>query len=92
MALPKGAIFQLVVKYRAVNHQAEPVLWPRPNLEQASSFLKGASCFAALDLLWGFWQMPVGEEGEETPTMIAHKGLLSPSHGPKGVLNATPLL
>ena len=45
--------------------------------------------FGKLDLLQGYWQMPLAEEARETLTITTPLGLFTPTRVPQGVLNAT---
>lgn len=68
----------------ALKQQAKAVPWPHPNLEQASECFQRASCFASLDRLQDFWQVPMDEEGDEVFTVVAQKVLFSPRRVPQG--------
>lgn len=76
MPVPKGGSFRLVGGYRAVNQQLEAVPWSHPNLAQAVEYLtRPGSCFATLDLLQGFWQMPMDDNGEGAFAMVTQEGV-----------------
>ena len=51
--------------------------------------LLGANCFGKLDLLQGYWQMPLAPEVQEVFTVVTPDGLFTPTRVPQGVLNAT---
>ena len=51
--------------------------------------LLGARFFGKLDLLQGYWQMPLAEEAQEIFTIATASGLFTPRRVPQGVLNAT---
>ena len=42
-----------------------------------------------MDLLKGYWQMPLAEEAREIFTITTPLGLFTPTRVPQGVLNAT---
>lgn len=52
-------------KLRLINQQVKATPWPQPNLEQAATFFEGAAYFLTLDFLYGFWQMPMDDEGDK---------------------------
>ena len=58
MAVPKRDTFRLVSDYQAVNSQVEQSPGVMPNQEDMRELL-GAKCFGKLDLLQGYWQMPL---------------------------------
>ena len=51
--------------------------------------LLSARFFGKLDLLQGYWQMPLAEEAREIFTITTPLGLFTPTRVPQGVLNAT---
>ena len=51
--------------------------------------LLSARSFGKLDLLQGYWQMPLAEEAREIFTITTPLGLFTPTRVPEGVLNAT---
>lgn len=48
--------------YRRLNMQTEPDHYPLPNIADVTSFLHGAKIFSKLDLLKGYYQVPVHTE------------------------------
>ena len=90
MAIPKGNNnFRLVSDYRAVNATIEQAAFPMPHLESMPSLFAQAKAFCTLDLLQGYWQMPLRPEAQELFTMVTTSGLFTPTRVPQGVLNAT---
>ena len=82
MAAPKKGRLCLVSD-RAVNKQIEKVPGIIPNQEVEMADFRGATCFGKLDMLLGYWQMPL------VFTIAISEGLFTPTHVPQGVLNAT---
>ena len=89
MAAPKKGGFRLVSDYRAVNKQIEKVPGVMPNQEVEMADLRGAACFGKLDILHGYWQLPLAAKAQKVLTIATPKGLFTPMHVPQGVLNAT---
>ena len=89
MAAPKEGEFCLVSDYRAVNKQIEKALGVIPNQEAERADLQGATCFGKLDMLQGYWQMPLAVEAQEVFTITTPEDLFTPTRVPQGVLNAT---
>lgn len=63
VVVSKGSVCKLVTDYRAVSQQVEGVSWPHPNLEQAVENFAGATCFASVAPLRGFWKTAMGGGG-----------------------------
>ena len=51
--------------------------------------LLSAHFFGKLDLLQGYWQMPLAEKAREIYTITTPLDLFTPTRVPQGVLNAT---
>ena len=51
--------------------------------------LLSARFFGMLDILPGYWQMPLAEEAREIFTITTSLGLFTPTRVPQGVLIAT---
>ena len=75
--------------YKTVNEQVEKS--PGVMLNQAADMvdLLGGRFFGKLDLLQGYWQMPLAAEARETFTITTPLGVFTPTRVPRGVLNAT---
>ena len=89
MAVPKGRSYRMVADYRAANAQVELVPWPMPDLEGMASRFRGVPAFCSLDLLQGYWQMPLAEEAQNLFSIVLPSGLYTPTRVPQGMLNAT---
>ncbi|CAB1109830.1 unnamed protein product [Ectocarpus sp. CCAP 1310/34] len=81
--------YRFVGDFRAVNRQIEKSPGPMPDLEADMQRLSRATCYGSLDMLQGYWGMPLAPEAQEIFTMIGPGGLYSPERVPQGVLNAT---
>ena len=75
--------------YKAVNEQVEKSPGVMPNQEAGMVDLLTARFFDKLDLLQGYWQMPLAEEARESFTITTPLGLFTPTRVAQGVLNAT---
>ena len=60
-----------------------------PRLEELGYLLRGAGAVFALDMIQGYWQMPLHENAQEMFIMVTAGGLFTPTRVPQGVLNAT---
>ena len=88
MAASKKGGFRLVSDHRAVNKQIEKVPGVMPNQEAEIADLRGAKCFRKLDMLQGYWQMPLASEAQQMFIIATPEGLFTPARVPRGVLNA----
>jgi hypothetical protein len=61
LILPKAGPekFRFTLDLRYPNSQAEQVSWPMPNMEGELASLAGSKYFATLDLMQGYWQLPL---------------------------------
>ena len=75
--------------YRAVNDKIEPAAMPITNLEDKASLFAGATAWCTLDMLQGYWQVPLSEDAQEMFTMVTPDGLFTPRRVPPRVPNAT---
>ena len=89
MTAPKKGGLRLVSYYRAVNKHIEKVPGVMPNQEAEMADLRGATCFGKLDMLQGYWQIPLTAEAQEVFTIATLEGLFTPTRVPQGGLNAT---
>ncbi|CAM9307795.1 unnamed protein product, partial [Sphacelaria rigidula] len=81
--------FHLVSVYKAVSDQIKKSLGVMPNQESGMRDPLSARFFSNLDLLQGYWQMPLAEEAQEIFTITTPLGLFTPKRVGQGVLNAT---
>ena len=58
---PDGKL-RFVLDYRALNAITAPLRWPVGRVDDLLDAVRGATTFTALDLVGGFWQIPISEE------------------------------
>ena len=92
MAIPKQNSFRMVGDFRGINDTIESVPGPMPRQEQDVSVMQGATHFCTLDILQGYYQMPLAQDAQELFTIVTPDGLYTPTRVPQGVLNATSFL
>ena len=78
----KKGTFRLFSDYQAVNSPVEQSPGVMPNQEDMRELL-GAKCFGKLDLLQGYWQMPLAPEAQEVFTIVTPDGLFTPTRVPQ---------
>ena len=61
----KDGSIRLCVDYRALNKVTKPDKFPIPNLTDSIYGLKGVKYFTKLDLVWGYYQVPLDEASRE---------------------------
>ncbi|HLP97517.1 MAG TPA: reverse transcriptase family protein, partial [Sideroxyarcus sp.] len=58
----KGGKFRLCMDPLYLNRFLLREVYPLPSLDQLTARLSGAKFFSAIDLKWGFWQLPLDDE------------------------------
>ena len=76
------------VEYRALNQVLKYYLWPLPKIEMISDDLEGATVFSTLDLISGYWQVPMVERCKEVTTFECRYGTFTVQVIPFGLMNA----
>ena len=84
----KDGTWRLVVDYRRLNSMTVPDRMPMPILDEVLCNLSGSSVFSSLDLLSGYWQMPLDEESKPLTAFSTHNEHLQFEVMPFGLANA----
>ena len=84
----KDGTWRLVVDYRRLNSITVPDRMPMPILDEVLCNLSGSSVFSSLDLLSGYWQMPLDEESKPLTAFSTHNEHLQFEVMPFGLANA----
>jgi transposase InsO family protein len=74
--------------YRRVNDRIVGDAHPLPLPENMFAELTGSQVFSKMDLLKGFWQIPLEEDSKAILAMATPLGLYEPNHMPFGMKNA----
>jgi len=93
MLVPKPSApgeWRLVIDYRGINEITTRSRFPIPNVSQLMDELVGAKVFSTLDMLWGFWQMPLAEGDKEKTAMQTAYGSFEWNVLPMGLTNSPP--
>ena len=64
---------RMVVDYRAINALTQSDRYPLPDINTMMQQLQGKKIFSTIDLLWGFWQIPMLEEHKERTAMTTQQ-------------------
>ena len=76
------------MNYVNINSKTHPDRYPLPNIEDIYVWLSGKKCFSKIDLLSGYWQVPVSEESQKYTAFITQDGLYEFKILPFGLRNA----
>jgi hypothetical protein len=60
-----------------------------PNMEDELASLSGSKYFATLDVMQGYWQLPLHEDTHECQFIISPDGVYTPTRVHHGTTNAT---
>jgi hypothetical protein len=64
---------RMVVDYRAINALTQSDRYPLPDITTMMQEMAGKKVFSTVDLLWGFWQIPMLEEHKERTAMTTQQ-------------------
>ena len=79
---------RMAIDYRRLNASTIPITEPIPLPEVMFAHLQGARIFSKMDLLKGFWQIPVKEGSRPYLAFATPLGLKQPTRMPFGIRNA----
>jgi hypothetical protein len=83
----KDQDFRFCVDYRRINSVSKRDVYPLPRIDDVLDRLAGAKWFASIDLLSGYYQIPVAEKDREKTAFITPDGLYEFTRMPQGVHN-----
>ena len=84
--------WRLVTDFRRVNAATQKVIYPLPRIEDALHRLKNPRFFTSLDLVKGFWQVPIAEEDRHIYAFSTGTGHVQYNVMPMGAKNSTSTL
>jgi transposase InsO family protein len=84
----KDGTKRMAIDYRRLNAATVPITEPIPLPEVMFAHLQGARIFSKMDLLKGFWQIPVKEGSRPYLAFATPLGLKQPTRMPFGIRNA----
>ena len=79
----------VVIDYWKLNAISKKDRYPLPRIDDTLEKLSGAKFFLAMDLIAGYWQIPMQVEDQEKCAIITADGLYKPTRMPQGLDNAT---
>jgi len=80
--------YRFCIDYRKVNAVSVKDAYPVPDIRDALDNLRGAKCFATIDLLSGYWQIGMTERAKERSAFCTRRGLFQFLRMPFGLTGA----
>ena len=71
----KDKSWRFCVDYRRLNAVTQQDAYPLPRIDESLEALAGSRFFTTLDLLSGYWQVPLDAEAQERSAFITRSGL-----------------
>eukprot|EP00171_Calliarthron_tuberculosum_P020891 IDg20891t1 len=78
----------MTVDLRPVNSATIRESWPMPHLESELQDFRGATCFASIDFVSGYWQLPLHPESYKHCGIITPRGVFVSKRVLQGLTNA----
>jgi hypothetical protein len=88
LARKSDGTWRFCVDYRRLNAVTERDSYPLPRIDATLDRLGGSLYFTTMDLLSGFWQVPVREEDRAKTAFCTTSGLYEWSVMPMGLINS----
>ena len=84
----KDQSWRLCVDYRRLNSVTRKDAYPLPRIDDSLDALTGSAYFSTLDLLSGYWQVPLDAEAQEKAAFVTRGGLWTWKVLPFGLTSA----
>ena len=88
MVKKKSGEYRFAVDYRKLNEITTTINYPLPKFDDVTDILGGATIFSTMDLMSGFWQIPLAEDSKHKTAFICHSGLYEFERVPFGLKNS----
>lgn len=83
------AKFRMTVDLRPVNSATVKEAWPMPNLDAEVADFSSSNCFAVLDFVFGYWQLPLHPDSYTACGIVTPHGIYTSKRVLPGLANAT---
>jgi len=80
--------WRFCVDYRALNKVTKRISHPLPLIDDILASLGKARYFTTLDMISGYWQIPMSKSSKELTAFTCHRGLFQFNRMPFGLVNA----
>ena len=84
----KDQSWRLCVDYRRLNSATRKDAYPLPRIDDSLDALTGSAYFSTLDLLSGYWQVPLDRDAQEKAAFVTRGGLWTWKVLPFGLTSA----
>ena len=84
----KSGDYRFCVDYRRLNAVTKRDVYPLPRMDDVFDRITGAKYFSSLDLMSGYWQVPVAEADTSKAAFVTPDGLYEFVRLPFGLNNA----
>ena len=84
----KDNTWRFCVDYRKLNSVTRQDAFPLPRIDESLDALAGSRFFSTLDLLSGYWQVPLSEDAQEKAAFVTRSGLWKWKVMPFGLTSA----
>lgn len=84
----KDNSWRLCIDYRRLNDVTRKDAYPLPRIDDSLDTLSGSVWFSTLDLISGYWQLPMSEDASNKAAFATKGGLWRPKRLPFGLTSA----
>ena len=88
MVKKKDGAYRFCIDYRRLNAVTLKDAFPIPHVKDALDSLRGARYFGTIDMLSGYWQLPMTQEARDRSAFCTRRGLFEFTRTPFGLVNA----
>ena len=84
----KDGTYRFCIDYRRVNAVSRRDAFPIPDIQDALVNLRGSKYYITMDLLSGYWQLPMSDRAKERSAFCTKRGLFQFTRMPFGLSGA----